>query len=771
MLMSVPLTSANVTAGVVGRFRAWWVLAGLAVVVGLPALSMSLPHGGPMFHALFNLAAVAWTAHEHFRHRKHASGREGLLRALGLAAMVPWLGFWVGRGIQLALGGSVASTPPALGAPALLALVICVVALLSGPDAPATLAGKLRMALDGLIIALSFAGLAWLLVLRPAVRTVDGEISGSVLLALSGMLITVVSIGLLLAFGSEMLRWTMVEGVALGVALLAAATFATLVLRLHGVSYAFTLVGGLTAVGGLVIGYAARLPLPAGHAKLWNPLSTSAQVLPFVPVTLLLGVTAVRYYRGDRADPPLVWLGALLVVAVMARQVLALQLNSRLAGELNRQRSHLAHQAFHDPLTGLANRALFGERLAAALGEARPRPALLLVDLDGFKKINDTRGHAAGDELLVAVAVRLRGCVRATDTVARLGGDEFAVLRPGAAAAGDAVGVAQVVLERLGQPVEIGSGPSVRVQASVGIALADAETTAVVLQRDADLALYEAKQSGRNRYRVADHELSASTLGRLRLEEDLRRGVEAGQFQIHYQPIVELASEKVVGVEALLRWRHPERGLLLPAAFVECAETSGVLPRLDRWVLRQACRQVARWRKVDPEFGVSVNISAAHLGESGLVDQVSMALAEAGVPPSALMLEVTETALVADLTQAAGSLRELAELGIRIALDDFGTGYSSLTYLRTLPIHTLKIDRSFVRDLAGNATDEAVTKAILGLAETLGLRPVAEGVECGVQAARLREMRCGHAQGFLYGRPMPAAGVTELLQTTAAQAV
>jgi EAL domain-containing protein (putative c-di-GMP-specific phosphodiesterase class I) len=249
----------------------------------------------------------------------------------------------------------------------------------------------------------------------------------------------------------------------------------------------------------------------------------------------------------------------------------------------------------------------------------------------------------------------------------------------------------------------------------------------------------------------------------MQLEEDLRRGLDAGEFEVHYQPIVELDSERITAVEALLRWRHPARGLLAPGAFIETAEDAGLLPALDGFVLRAACQQVRSWRRLRPDFLVSVNICAAHLVDIGLVDEVAAALASADVPPGALMLEVTETALVADLPLAGRTLHELAELGVRIALDDFGTGYSSLTYLRTLPIHTIKIDRSFVNDLDGDATDEAVTRAILGLAETLGLRPVAEGVEGVFQADRLRDLHCGHAQGFLFARPMPATELTELL--------
>lgn len=747
------------------------MIGALGLVVVLPAITLGVPRYGAAIHALINLIVVGWTIREHARWRRTSAGRERRLRGVGLIAMVPWLIYWLIRTGQLASGGSTARPPAALAIPATAALLIGVIALLCGPDAPVSLTGKLRLAFDGVIIALSFGGVAWLLVLQPAVVQVrsahSGYASGFALLALAGTLIAVVSVGLLLAFGSESLRWTMVEAISLGIAVTAAATFATMVLRLNGIASAFTVVGGLTALGGIVIGYAARLPVPAGRGRLWNPLGTSAQVLPFLPILALITASAIRYYGGGHIDPALVWLGFLLVLAVMARQILALRMNTQLATELDAQRGRLTHQAFHDPLTRLANRALFADRLADALADGRPRPSLLLVDLDGFKRVNDTRGHAVGDELLVAVAVGLRGCVRPADTVARLGGDEFAVLLPDASAVNSAVGVAQVILDRLAQPVEVGSGPPVSIRASVGIAVADDASTAELLQRDADMALYEAKQQGRNRYRVADHELSNSTLDRLRLEEDLRRGLDAGQFEVYYQPIVELASERPVAVEALLRWRHPDRGLLGPGAFVECAETAGLLPALDGFVLRAACHHVRGWRELEPDFLVSVNVCAAHLVDTGLAGEVSAALTAAGVPPSALMLEVTETALVADLALAARTLRELAELGVRIALDDFGTGYSSLTYLRTLPIHTIKVDRSFVRDLDGNATDEAVLRAILGLAETLGLRPVAEGVEGVRQADRLRDSGCGYAQGFLFARPVPATEITALLDAAA----
>ena len=736
-------------------------LGALALVLLLPVATSPLPRNGAVVHALVNVVVVGWAAREHERGRRAASGRERRLRGLGVLAMVPWAVYWITRTAFLAVDAATTRPPAAVTLPALGALLIGMVALLAGPDAPATLLGKLRMAFDGVIIALSSAGVAWLLILRPAIDQVrleqPGAAPGLALLGLGGALIAVGSVGVLLAFGSESLRWTIVEGVALGIALLAVSTFATMVLRLRGADEAFTAVGGLTALGGIVIGYAARLPVPRGPRRLWNPLSTSAQVLPFIPVIALIGVSAYCYYAHMRVDPPLIAVGFLVLLALLARQVLALRLNTRLAAELSRQRTHLVHLAFHDPLTGLANRALFVDRLTEALDAGRPPPALLLVDLDGFKKVNDTRGHPAGDELLVAVAERLRACAGPADTVARLGGDEFAVLLR----EGDPVEVARTILERLGQPVTVGGGPPLTVGASVGIALEG--ETAEILQRDADMALYDAKQQGRNRYRIADSELSSSTLARLRLEEDLRRGLDGGQFEVFYQPIVELSSATTTAVEALLRWRHPTRGLLAPGAFLEVAEAAGLLPLIDQWVLRQACRQVASWRRIVPGFVVSVNVSAGHLSDPGLVDQVNSATALAGVPAGALMVEITETALVADLGLAACTLRELAELGVRIALDDFGTGYSSLTYLRTLPIHTLKIDRSFVRDLAGNATDEAVTRAILGLAQTLGLRPVAEGVEGVAQAERLRELHCGHAQGFLFGHPMTADGVTELL--------
>ncbi|MFI5958008.1 putative bifunctional diguanylate cyclase/phosphodiesterase [Cryptosporangium sp. NPDC051539] len=748
------------------RVPVWWIVAALALIVLLPALTLPLPGRGAVLPSVLNLGVALWAAREHVRARRGSAGRERLLRGLGVLAMVPWLAYWVVRTLQLGLEGSEARPPAILAVPALLALLIALIALLAGPDAPASVAGKLRMAFDGVIVALSTAGVAWLLVLRPAVEQVRvaerGPAPGAALLALSGGLILVGSVGVLLAFGNESRRWTTVESIALGIALLAVSTFATMVLRLNGVGSPFTLVGGLTAVAGLVIGQAARLPIPEGHQRLWNPLGTSAQVLPFVPVTVLLGVAAYRRYHGDPTDPTLVTLGVLVALAMLARQGLALRLNTQLASQLDRQRDYLVHQAFHDPLTGLANRTLFADRLAELLDGGKP--ALLLVDLDGFKKVNDTRGHAAGDELLVATAARLEACVRKADTVARLGGDEFAVLLPNAGGGPAAVvAVADAVLDRLAEPVALIGGSPVSVRASIGIALAEDGSTAETLLRDADMALYDAKERGRNRYRIADQELSTATLARLRLEEELRRGLDAGQFEVHYQPIVELASARAIAVEALLRWRHPARGLLAPGAFLDVAESIGLLPRLDQWVLTQACGQITGWREIAPEFVVSVNISGAHLSDPALVDQVSATMADSGVSAGALMLEVTETALVADLALAACTLGKLADLGVRIALDDFGTGYSSLTYLRTLPIHTLKIDRSFVRDLDGNPTDEAVTRAILGLADTLGLRPVAEGVEGVSQADRLRALRCGHAQGYLFGKPMPAEEITDLL--------
>ena len=421
----------------------------------------------------------------------------------------------------------------------------------------------------------------------------------------------------------------------------------------------------------------------------------------------------------------------------------------------------LAHQAFHDGLTGLANRSLFLDRAEQALrraGRSGAAPVVLCLDLDGFKDVNDSLGHPAGDELLQEVAARLRDVVRAADTVARLGGDEFAVLvddpSGGLPAASE---LAERLLTVLAQPVRVG-GHRVTVAASIGIVPAEPEATPTSLLRDGDIAMYRAKAAGRGRWVVFAPEMRETALERIELERALSTALAAGQLRLVYQPVVDLRDGRTTGVEALLRWRHPQLGAVGPDRFVPVAEASGLIVPIGRWVLEEATRAAARWQGTGPgaPLTMAVNVSPRQLASDTFLDDVAAALAESGIAPASLVLEITETALVTDSDVVAARLAGLRRLGVRIALDDFGTGYSSLSYLRQFPVDVLKIDRSFVELLDGPADDAAIVHGLVQLGHTLELEVVAEGVETAEQAAILRREGCDLAQGYLLSAPLEA---------------
>jgi diguanylate cyclase (GGDEF)-like protein len=425
----------------------------------------------------------------------------------------------------------------------------------------------------------------------------------------------------------------------------------------------------------------------------------------------------------------------------------------------------LAHQAYHDSLTGLANRVLFTDRIAHALERGHRRQnlfAVLFVDLDDFKTVNDSLGHAAGDELLVEVGRRIRSCVRPEDTCARLGGDEFAVMIEQIASPDAAVIVARRILETMARPLTI-LGSEVAVQGSVGIALGTGEQTANEITRSADLAMYRAKSEGKGRYALYEPSMHEHVLERLELKADLQRADVEREFVVHYQPIVTVQSGELVGVEALVRWRHPDRGLVAPGEFLGLAEETGVVLPLGGHVLREACVQAVSWRQAGhPDLGMSVNVSAKQLASSHLREDVVSALGESGLDPSALTLEITESTLL-DSQVVIRRLEDLKELGVRIAIDDFGTGYSSLNYLRRFPVDTLKIAHAFVEELGASADQERLVAAILRLGTTLGLECIAEGVERHAQRDRLRALGCPYAQGFLFSEPLPADELGTLL--------
>jgi diguanylate cyclase (GGDEF)-like protein len=513
-------------------------------------------------------------------------------------------------------------------------------------------------------------------------------------------------------------------------------------------------VGSVVLIGAGVAKAAERWPL-AGYA----------------PVTAAVIMAAFLHARGGGAGPGLTWLIIAVAAIVLVRQFLGARTNAGLMRDLTRERAVLARQAYRDPLTGLGNRTMFHDHATDALADPDDTAtAVVLIDLDGFKDVNDTYGHATGDELLRVTAERLNNNVRANDTVSRLGGDEFVVLLPRLADDGIADAVADRILRDLRQPLVIGDAV-LTIKASAGIAIAQGDGHLIDdLMREADQALYQAKGQGRGVARRFDPQRFAQAEKRRHDEEELRRALDENQFEVHYQPIVDLDGEHTVGVEALVRWRHPERGLLPPAAFLELAEELGMLPRLGHWVLEEACRQAVIWQRHTPGFELNVNLSASQLGNPTLTEEVRSVLRDSGIPPQLLVLELTETVALTDLAESARILGSLKTLGVRIALDDFGTGFSSLSHLGVLPVDVVKIDRSFVQAMQ-EGPGASVAEAVLQIARTFNLSPVAEGVEDAMQASRLRELECAQAQGYHFARPMPAGELTDLLNRQAAAAL
>jgi diguanylate cyclase (GGDEF)-like protein len=451
------------------------------------------------------------------------------------------------------------------------------------------------------------------------------------------------------------------------------------------------------------------------------------------------------------------------VTRQLARVVERAQAHADLAESLN-QRS------LHDALTGLPNRALFHDRLDHALALAARRGsgvAVLALDIDRFKAVNDGYGHPAGDELLVAVALRLKQALRLDDTVARTGSDGFAMLCEDVSELTEARAFGERVSDAFLRPFALG-GVEVAVSASVGAALAADGDHADALLRNAEVAMEQARQRGPGRWELYDEAMRTDENERLALEQDLRVALRDGHLRVHYQPIVDLATGAVSGVEALVRWQHPDQGLLMPLQFIGPAEASGLIVPLGRWVLEEACRQGAAWQREGRGRGyerlrVSVNVSARQFERPHWVDEVADGLLATGFAPEHLVLEITESVLMDDTATTIQRLGELRELGVRIAIDDFGTGYSSLGYLRQFPIDILKVDKSFIDGVADGPHESALARAVIKLAATLNLDAVAEGVSTRKQLASLRRLRCRYAQGYYFARPLPAQALNGLL--------
>jgi diguanylate cyclase (GGDEF)-like protein len=461
-----------------------------------------------------------------------------------------------------------------------------------------------------------------------------------------------------------------------------------------------------------------------------------------------------------------VLVGGILLSVLLGLLVFVLGTGRTRALSLVREKTReLSHLALHDALTGLPNRALVLDRAEQMLARVERQPGsvagALFIDIDGFKRVNDKLGHAAGDQLLQIVGERLQGVVRDQDTVGRLGGDEFVVLVESTTREGP-VDLPDRIIEVLRHGIDLdGSGRTQSFTASVGIAVGQYATPDALL-RDADLALYAAKAAGKDRYALFDASMSTSAEGRLELEGDLGAALREEQLFLHYQPIFDLSRHEVIGVEALVRWRHPSRGVVAPDEFIPMSEESGLILSLGRWVLREACEQAARWQARGHPVSVFVNVSAQQLSRDGFAGDVRRALEISGIDPSLLALEITETTLMHDVAAAGERLQEIKALGVRVAIDDFGTGYASLSQLQRMPVDILKIDGSFVAALDDTGQGRELLEAILGVGQALSLTVVAEGVETQTQLTALREMGCQRAQGYLLGRPAAADVVEDM---------
>jgi diguanylate cyclase (GGDEF)-like protein len=536
-------------------------------------------------------------------------------------------------------------------------------------------------------------------------------------------------------------------------------------LTIHGNTQSLTIADVAWVGGFLALAVAASGTAPSDDADRMSSSPLWLGLLPYVPVGVALVVTLVDIEPSDRVDPVVLIAGAVMILSILGRQAATMVENHGLVGdlahlvdELRQNEDHLRHQAFHDGLTGLANRRLFTDRVEHALARARRggQVAVLLVDLDDFKIINDTLGHFAGDRLLIEVSGRFEAALRDGDTVARLGGDEFAVLLEHADS-DPTVDLPSVVADRLldalDRPVHLDER-DVTVRASVGFAVAGPGTTAEQLLGDADLALYAAKDAGKQSARPFQRSLRRAAVDRMELNAALQRAPD--ELEVHYQPLFDTKTERPTGVEALVRWRHPERGLLAPDVFIPLAEETGVIIEIGRAVLRTACAEIARWQDELGPMPVNVNLSGRQLLHGDVVGDVADALAASGLPASALVLEITESVLTPPGPELLARLHGLKDLGVLLAVDDFGAGYSSLNYLRTLPVDVLKIDKVFIDGAGGDGEGDVLLRAIIELGHSLGLTVVAEGVERPEQLVALRRLGCEQVQGFLLGRPLPA---------------
>jgi diguanylate cyclase (GGDEF)-like protein len=612
--------------------------------------------------------------------------------------------------------------------------------------------------LDGSILAAACLLVGWVVLVRPVIDGSDDPLSLVISAAypLGDLIALGVAIGLVATPGARTPSFVMLIS-------------AIVMLFVADTVYAFQVAAGTYVDGGALdtlwlVSY-VTMAAAALHATMRDVVAPhpvavawlSRARLSFLALAMLTGPVLVLLVNVQwETDVPMIAIGsAVLSILVLVRLASVVRALARDNAARIKLEGELSYRASHDPLTGLPNRRRFVERLDGALGLAARRPiAVLFVDLDDFKTINDSLGHPAGDAMLVAVAERLQRLLRADDLAARLGGDEFGIILEGSDGRA-AEHVADRLLAALDEPVEI-EGRAIQPRASIGIVDGSAAgVTAAQLLSDADIAMYQAKRAGKGRARLYEPGARSLVQDRLELESDLRHALARGELTLTYQPIVDLRTGLPAAVEALLRWHHPQRGLLQPAVFVPLAEETGLIVEIGTWVLRESCRQVAAWRHhLAPGLALSVNVAARQLAHPGFVATVEKASAAAGLPLNALILEITESALLEDASTALGSLHRIRESGARVAIDDFGTGYSSLSYLSRLPADVLKIDRAFVADIDDDDIERGVPPVVLRLGDTLGLETIAEGVETESQLDALRRLGCRLAQGYLLAEPL-----------------
>ncbi len=653
--------------------------------------------------------------------------------------------------------GATVGVPSLADIPFFFAVLLMMPAALALPQRASSRGDRMRLVLDGAIIAASLLAISWHVLLGDTLRNVTtGPLQTLVLTAYPLADVTVVSVALLIATRIHPHSRRAVLFLAGGVLALAAGDSVYGYLSLSG-SWS----GGHPATVLWVIGYPMMvLGARAGTYDASKARDVAADTsLPVavlvVPVVLALAVTLAHFSPEGLAAA--VVLVGLLLVRQTSSLCTEMRLRAGLEQEVAAQTEALRLQAYQDPVTGLGNRALLRDHAASPEMRAGST-AMVLLDLDGFKEVNDSLGHASGDDLLLRVGDRLGGCVRAQDTVVRLGGDEFAVLLPDAGM--NSAGIAaDRILRALRDPFAL-DWTEVRVRGSIGIALGDASGDLDLLLRNADLAMYEAKARGGDQACVFDPRMHDRLKDRMQLENEVRDAVARRQFTVYYQPIVDTASGEVCGLEALVRWDHPERGVVPPFEFLPAAEKTGVITELGAFVLRTACEQMSRWRTDWPELTVAVNLSQRQLLDPDLGPAVTAILAETGLPTHALHLEVTETVLAAE-AEINRALERLTAVGVCLSIDDFGTGHSSLSRLRQLPAQRLKIDKSFIAEI--DAGEAPLLSSIIALAHSLGRTVVAEGVETPEQLAFLVDNGCDEVQGYLFSRPVPEAHVVAML--------